>query len=71
MLAGLVLGMIGAAFIFLSSAVGNLQRECSFPDTEECTFELEGAREVGKLQGYAAIGCALVGGGLGLTLRRR
>ncbi len=70
-LAGLVLGMIGASLIFLYSAVGNFQRECGFPDTEECTFEMENAREIGRLQGFASIGCALLSGGLFLLWRKR
>ncbi len=66
-----MLGLIGAAGIFLYSAVGHLQADCGFPDTEECEFELANNREIGRLQGFAAIGCALVSGGLGLVLRRR
>ncbi len=70
-LAGLTLGMLAAAFIFLYGSVTHLTQDCNFPDTEECTFELENAREIGKLQGYAAIGCALLAGGLFLLGRKR
>ncbi len=70
-LVGLVLGLLGASLVFLFSALGNVRRECAFPETEECDFEMEEAREVGRLQGLAAIGCALVGGGMGLALRRK
>lgn len=70
-LLGLTLGMLAAALIFLSGAVKHLTLDCTFPDTEECTFELENAREIGKLQGAAAIGCALLSGGLFLLGRKR
>lgn len=70
-LAGLTLGMLGAALIFLYFAITNFQADCTFPDTEECNFELGNAREVGRLQGFASIGCALLGGGLFLLWRKR
>ena len=70
-LAGLTLGLLGAALIFLYFALTNFQADCTFPDTDECTFELETAREVARLQGFTAIGCALLGGGFFLLGRKR
>ena len=70
-LAGLVLGLLGAAMIFASSAWTHATTDCSFPDTEECNFELTNAQEVSRLQSFAAIGCVLIGGGLYLALRRK
>lgn len=68
---GLVLGLMGAALVFLLNAWGNATRDCTFPDTEECEFELTNAQEVARLQSFAAIGCALIGGGLYLAMRRK
>jgi hypothetical protein len=68
---GLILGLVGAAIIFVANAVTNATRDCAFPGTEECDFELAEAQEISRLQSYAAIGCALVAGGLFLTIRRR
>lgn len=70
-LAGLVLGLVGAAIIFVVNAVNNTTRDCAFPGTEECDFETAEAQEIARLQSYAAIGCALVAGGLFLTIRKR
>ena len=70
-LGGLVLGLIGSSLVLLFSALSNLMYECPFPGTEECNFELNNAQEVSRLQSFAAIGCALIGGGLALALRRR
>lgn len=70
-LGGLILGLVSAAFIFLWNAVGSATQDCAFPDTEECNFELANAQEIARLQSFAAIGCALVAGGLFLAVRRR
>ncbi len=70
-LGGLVLGLMGAAMIFVVSAWNNATKDCTFPDTEECNFELNNAQEVSRLQSFAAIGCVLIGGGLYLALRRK
>jgi hypothetical protein len=70
-LLGLILGLAGAALIFVGHAWTNSTQDCTFPDTEECAFELSNAREVGRLQGFAAVGCALIAGGLALAVRRR
>lgn len=70
-LVGLVLGLVGAALIFVGNAVYSATRDCTFPDTEECNFELTRFQEVGRLQAFAAIGCAFLAGGLYLVVRRR
>ena len=70
-LAGLVLGLFGAAMIFVVSAWNSANKDCSFPDTEECNFELQNAQEICRLQSFAAVGCALIGGGLYLVMRRK
>ncbi len=62
---------MGAAMIFVGSAWTNATKDCAFPDTEECNFELNNAQEVSRLQSFAAIGCVLIGGGLYLVLRRK
>lgn len=68
---GLLLGAMGAALIFLDASWNNSHRDCSFPDTEQCNFELSTAAEVARMQALAAIGFALVSGGLYLVWRRR
>lgn len=70
-LGGLVLGLIGASLILLFISLKHLSYECPLPGTEECNFDLINAQELGRLQSFAAIGCALIGGGLALALRRR
>ena len=57
--------------IFVANAWLNSTRVCAFPGTQECTFELSNAREVSKLQTFAAVGCALIASGLYLAIRRR
>lgn len=66
-----MLGLFGAALVFLWGAWGNSQKDCEFPGTEECLFEIATSQEIARLQAYAAIGCALISGGLYLSLRRR
>ncbi len=70
-LGGLILGLVGAAFIFVWHAWMTATADCNFPDTEECNFELANAQEIARLQSLAAIGCALVAAGLYLAVRRR
>lgn len=70
-LAGLVLGLVSAAIVFVVSAVQNTTKDCAFPGTEECDFETTEAQSIARLQSFAAIGCALVAGGLFLTIRKR
>ena len=70
-LGGLILGLVGASLILVFSAWTNATKDCAFPDTEECNFELNNAQEVSRLQSFAAIGCVLIGGGLSLALRRK
>lgn len=68
--AGLALGLFGAALVFLWSSWVSSQKECEFEGTEECLFEIATNLEIARLQGFAAIGCALVSGGLYLAARR-
>jgi hypothetical protein len=68
---GLILGLSGAAIVFVVNAVINTTRDCAFPGTEECDFETTEATQIAKLQSFAAIGCALVAGGLFMANRRR
>ena len=70
-LVGLILGLVAEAIVFVVNAVQNTTQDCAFPGTEECDFEVAEAQEIARLQSYAAIGCALVAGGLFLTMRRR
>lgn len=75
-LARAALGGLAAGLLLAAVALGvlSLQRAragCEAPGTEECTFELQTARELARLQALGALGCALVGAGLALTARRR
>lgn len=70
-LGGLTLGLLGAAVIFVISSWNNSHQDCEFPGTEQCTFELSTGEDVARLQAFAAIGCALISGGLSLAYRRR
>ena len=67
---GLLLGALGAALIFVVASWNNSHSDCEFPDTEQCNFELSTADEVARMQAFAAIGFALVSGGLYLVWRR-
>lgn len=71
LLGGLALGLVGAAVLLVVLAFGNLQRPCDYPGTVECQFELETWREIARLEFLSAGGCALVGVGLALALRRQ
>lgn len=66
-----MLGLFGASLVFLWGCWRNANRECEFPNTEECTFELATAQEIARLQAFASIGCALMAGGGYLLLRRK
>ena len=70
-LAGLLLSSLGAALVFVTASWRNSHGDCEFPDTEQCHFELSTQAELARLQGFAAIGFALMTGGLSLALRRR
>jgi hypothetical protein len=67
---GLVLGLLGAAGVLLWASWGNGHRTCDFPDTEECTLELDAGTELARLEGLAAIGCACLAGAAFLLARR-
>jgi hypothetical protein len=67
---GLVLGLFGASLIFLWGCWQNAHKDCEFPGTEECMFELTTAQEIARLQAFAAIGCATLAAGGYLLLRR-
>ena len=69
-LIGLGGGLIVAAFALVFSAYRHLDVECEFPETMECTFQETMAADVARLQAWGALGCACVGGGLVLFLRR-
>lgn len=69
--AGFVLGFAGAALVFLYGCWTNAKKDCEYPGTEECNFELATANELARLQGFAALGCALLAGGGYLLLRRK
>jgi len=69
-LGGLVLGLLGASLIFLWGCWQNAHKTCEFPETEECTFEINTALEIARLQAYASIGCALLAAGGYLLVRR-
>ena len=45
--------------------------DCQYPGTEQCTFEQATGEGVARLQAFAALGCALVSGGLLLLYRRQ
>ena len=70
-LLGLTLGLTFASFALVYAAFMQLNHVCEFPDTEECAFELSTASDLAQLQSFAALGCALVAGGMFLLLRRR
>lgn len=70
-LGGLVLGFIGAAFIFAIGAWNNARKACEYPDTEECYFELSTNADLARLQMFSALGCGLIGAGLYAVARRR
>ena len=70
-LGGLTLGALAAAIVFAAAAWNNSHRDCEFPGTEQCTFERSTALGVARLQAFAAIGCALIAGGLYLGYRRQ
>lgn len=69
--AGLIMGLVGAALFFVANAMHNSTRDCEYPGTDECDFETTEAQEIVRLQSYAAIGCVLVAGGLFLAIRKR
>ena len=69
-LGGLSLGLFGAALIFVGSAWTNVHHDCDYPGTDECAFEVHTGEEIGRIQAWAAIGCALVSSGLFLASRR-
>ncbi len=68
---GLVLGLVGSAFVLLYAGWTNAHRPCEFPGTAQCEMELSLGEHLARLQSYAAIGCALVAGGVFLFTRRR
>lgn len=68
---GLFAGLVGAALVLSWSAYGNMNFVCEFPDTEECSLELDTHESVARLQLYAAIGMSLIATGLFLALRRK
>jgi hypothetical protein len=70
-LGGLAAGLLLAAMALGGLSLQRATQACEAPGTEECTFELQTAREIARLQALAALGCALLGGGLALTARRR
>ena len=67
---GLLLGAMGAAAIFVAASWINSHRNCEFPGSEECNFELSTAEDVARMQAFAGIGFALVSGGLYLVWRK-
>ena len=69
-LGGLTLGSLAAAFVFAASSWNNSHQDCTYPGTEQCAFELATGEDVARLQAFAAIGCAIVGGGFFLAYRR-
>jgi hypothetical protein len=69
-LGGLALGLGAAAIVLVSLAVLRLRVDCSALSTTECDFETEIARSIARLQAFAAVGCALVAGGLGVAIWR-
>jgi hypothetical protein len=68
---GLMLGLLGSAFILLGAAVLNVRKTCDAPGTQECDWELSTAEDIARLQCLAAIGCGLVSGGLFLAIRKK
>jgi hypothetical protein len=69
-LLGLGVGLMLSAFALVYAAFTNLDVDCEYPETVECTFQETMAADVARLQAYGALGCALLGGGLMLFLRR-
>lgn len=69
-LIGLTGGLVVSAFALVLAAFSNLNHECAYPETLECNFELENTAHIARLQSYSALGCALVGAGFILFLRR-
>ncbi|MEW6433054.1 MAG: hypothetical protein AB1730_16240 [Myxococcota bacterium] len=68
---GLSMGLAVAAVVLLAFAVQRLGVDCAALSPTECEFERELARGIARLQGFAALGCALVAAGLLLAVRRR
>ncbi|MFZ5438998.1 MAG: hypothetical protein ACOZQL_03265 [Myxococcota bacterium] len=66
----LALALVGAAVLLVVLGFGNLRRPCEFPDTAQCTFERETFAHVARLEFFSAAGCALIGAGLAVALRR-
>jgi hypothetical protein len=66
-----VLGLFGASLIFLWGCWQNSNKQCEFPDTEECIFEVTTAQQIARLQAFASIGCAALAAGGYLLLRRK
>lgn len=69
--AGMALSLICSTVLLMVLAYTTAKRPCEYPESEECQFELETNAEIARLQSYAAIGCALIGTGLLVTLRRK
>jgi hypothetical protein len=69
-LGGLALGLCAAALLLLTLAVLRLRVDCSTLSPTECGFETDLARGIARLQAFAALGCALLAGGLGLAVWR-
>jgi hypothetical protein len=68
--AGLALGLGCAAVALGVLAVLRLDVDCATLSPAECDFETGLSRGVARLQASAALGCALVAGGLLVALRR-
>ncbi|MEW5742492.1 MAG: hypothetical protein AB1938_26475 [Myxococcota bacterium] len=67
---GLALGLGCAAVVLLVLAVQRLDVDCAALSPTECDFETQLARDIARLQAFSALGCALVGAGLVVALRR-
>ena len=67
---GLALGLVAAAAILGVKAILSMQVDCTNIMPEECAFNRQIGDELARMQGLIAVGCAAVGIGLGLMLRR-
>lgn len=67
---GLVAALAIAAVVLLVLAVLRLNVDCTGLGAEECNFEKALASGIARLQTFAALGMAILAGGIFLLLRR-
>jgi hypothetical protein len=61
---GVMLGLTGGALVLGVFSIQNAQRECEFPGTMECLFEMDAWAQIARLQALSSLGLILVAAGL-------